>query len=305
MHKSRVLTPEYFIWLAEELKFDLVAFMIDSSDRDPKFLFSERDAERTQELAYPRATDVVFTTWPYPDKDQIDAQCAQMDALLKAAPRTAAWETDEEFNWDEDMVRGFSPVKVTKKPQYVGDVPILPSRLVPIGGTKSPFDVAGDYFVFKKCEICNRHGVRNEMTTLPYHQENGPKADTIEGADTTIVQAYACDERDGKEIPFEHRLGPGNMQRLTLDRTKIIPAVMRGETKLGVGHAAWKQRFNRRNPKTGEIESVPPKESMQLSLDTAMGYPVVDHRWWADKFAYPKSARYLQYAETFLTSLRQ
>jgi len=298
MPRSLVLTPEYFSWVAEELNFDLVAIMIDGADRDPKFHWREKDVEKALRLADPYAIEIVLTTWPYPDRNQIDAQCSQIRKLLAVGP-VAAWETDEEFNWLAKMVQGFQSVLLVSPVTYAYGIEIVPSAKVRIGKAKSAFDIAGDYFVWHKGKVCQEFQVRNEMTTFTYHTENGPKADTVEGVDRVLIQTYGVDERDGKPISFDHSLGPGNIQHTTLDRTMQIPAVAEGVTEIGVGHAAWSQDNFWRAGKR-----VDPEEAMRINFEASLAYPVTDHRWWVDKFAYPKSRFYNGYSERYLKSLR-
>jgi len=293
-----VLTPEFFSWFAEELRFDMMALMIDDSDMAVDFSWGPKDVETALKLADPYALEIGLTTWPYPVKEQIDKMRDQMIILMSVGP-VAEWETDQEFNWGEDDVIGFSGY-VTRSMSSDGVETIT---------TKTPYDAAGDYLVKTKREVCELKEARNVMTTFTYHIENSANADTAGEMDMVCVQAYATDERDKKPVHFDHRFGPGRMQVLTLNRTLQIPEVKSGEVSLGVGHAAWNQdNFNRKviDEKTKKPKWIieKPEVAMRTSFDAALAYPAVDHRWWSAKFCYPKSRRYNGYADEFLRTLR-
>lgn len=273
--KGMVLTQEFYDWFAKELRFDLMSFMIDDSDRKVDFSWGPKDVEKALKLAYPQALEQALTTWPYPDLAQLKVMEQKMDLLLGVGP-VAEWETDEEFNWNADQVQGFTNL-----------------------------DKAGDFLVDMKRRLCQKHGCRNTMTTFTQHAENGTRADTAPHMDRLMVQAYGIDERDGKPIAWGHRFAPGKMEPFTLDRTMKVPGVAAGKPEVGIGHAAWAQDdFMRRSPVSGQWEKVPPAEAMQTSFDASLSYRLVAHNWWSAKYVYPKSPRYLPYAERFLRSLR-
>ena len=272
--RRMVCTPEFVRWFVKTLNFDLMSVMIDDADRAVDFSWREKDVERLLKLVDRYAVEVTLTTWPYPDVNQLAVMKRKMDALLAVGP-IAEWETDEEFNWRASHVHGFSNL-----------------------------DKAGDELVDMKNELCDKHGVRNCMTTFTYHVENGPRADTAQHMDRLMVQAYAVDERDGKEVTFDHRYGPGRMQQLTLDRTLKVPGVLEGKPEMGVGHAAWNQdHFMKREEDRWIV--VPADVAMKTSFEASLPYKPVAHNWWSAKFCYPKSPRYNTYAESFLRSLRR
>lgn len=280
--KAMILTPEFFAWFANELQFDLLAIMIDDADPKVEFSWAPKDVERALELADPYAIEIGLTTWPYPVKELLRQMNEKMDVLLGVGP-VAEWETDQEFNWQEE--------DVNKR-----DYPNL--------------DKAGDELVEIKEELCKKHGCRNVVTTFTYHIENSARSDTIVHADRAAIQAYAIDERDGKPITWNHRLGPGNMQKLTLDRTMQIPGVKDGKVELCVGHAAWAQEgFTEKRKvvvsgKTTDRWVSVPEKAMRVSFEASLPYKPVAHNWWSLKYIYPKSRRYNIYAEAFLKTLR-
>jgi len=272
--RRMVLTPDFFRWFAETLRFDLMSIMIDDADPAVEFSWTEKDVERALKMADPYAIEIALTTWPYPDVNLLRLMEQKMDALLGVGP-VGEWETDQEFNWQEDDVNGFANL-----------------------------DKAGDALVDIKGRLCDKHGCRNTMTTFTYHRENSPKADTAQHMDRVMVQAYATDERDGKPVTWDHRFGPGRMQTLTLNRTMKVPGVAAGVVELGVGHAAWNQDGFRRRV-DGEWVVMPANDAMVASFEASLHYKPVAHNWWSAKFCYPQSRRFLSYAETFLVGLRE
>ena len=278
--KNLVLTPEFFDWYANELRFDLLPIMIDDADPAVEFSWSEKDVEKALKLADPYAIEIGLTTWPYPVPDLLAQMEAKMDALLGVGP-VAEWETDQEFNFQDDDVQGY--------PNLV---------------------VASDALVKIKIKLCQKHGCRNVVTTFTYHVENSARSLTIPRADRAAIQAYATDERNGKRVTWRHRLGPGNMQKLTLDRTMQIPGVKEGDVELCVGHAAWNQDgFTEKRKvvvdgKTVERWVPVPEKAMRVSFEASLPYNPVAHNWWSLKFIYPKSRRFNTYAEAFLKTLR-
>lgn len=278
--KSLILTPEFFDWFAHDLRFDLLALMIDDADPKVEFSWAEKDVEKALKLADPHAIEIGLTTWPYPVPELLAQMKAKMDALLGVGP-VAEWETDQEFNFQEDDVKGYADLAE-----------------------------AAHALVETKGELCEKYGCRDVVTTFTYHMENSVRSMTIPHADRAAIQAYAVDERDGKAVTWNHRFGPGHMQKLTLDRTMQIPGVREGKVELLVGHAAWAQAGFTEKRKVvtdkgtvGRWVSVPEK-AMRVSFEASLPYKPVAHNWWSLKYIYPKSPRFNVYSEAFLKSLR-
>lgn len=292
--RKMVLTEEFFAWFCEELRFDMMAIMIDDSDKAVEFSYGPKDVEKALELADKYALEIGLTTWPYPVKELLDQMALKMLELLKVGP-IAEWETDQEFNWGEDDVSGFKGVR-TEEENEDGVIVIT---------NKTPYDAAGDYLVDIKRRVCKTQDARNAMTTFTMHRELSARADVAGEGDIVLAQGYSTDERDGKPIHFDHIYGPGRMQNLTLDRALKIPGAVEGKVEVGIGHAAWNQEsFNRKVNGKWIIED--PEVAMMVALQVALAHPSKprDHRWWSAKFCYPKSRRYLEYAERFLRGLR-
>ena len=266
--RKEILTEEFFEILRDEMKFDLLAVMIDRHDKDPTFQYKPKHVEQLLKLADPGSIEIVLTTWPYPDKKQIDKQCSQMRTLMKVGP-VAGWEVDLEFNWKPHLVQGFHNL-----------------------------DEAGDYLVEKTKEIVQIQDARFEMTSFTQHVENSSRADVGPEADRLLVQAYSVNYRNNKMIGFNDMFGPGRMQKFTLDRTMTIPGIKTEKgPRLGVGLAAWRQRFAGYNP----------SEAMRVALQTTLMYQPIDIRWWSSKHIIsidPKRRRANPYALDFLKTLR-
>ena len=271
-----VLKPSYIAAL-EEMKIDLLAVMIDDSRRRWRKTWSTNSLERLLKAVDPLGIEVVLTTWPYPDKTQINEMAESMKELLSIGP-VSGWESDLEFNWRNSKVREFR------------------GRKVKGGVRKSALDVAGDYFVNVAREVCGDVEARFEVTSFTQHTENGPKADVVPHCDRFLVQAYSVRTRPSsklRKIPWDHLYGPGRMQSFTLDRSLLIPEVRERKVELGVGLAAWSQKW----PKHDAYEA------MREALDESLLYDeIVDIRYWSSKHVI--GVKKNVYAYNFLKSLR-
>lgn len=263
-----VLNEGYFRSL-KDCHIGTIAIMIDRCDQQWKTTWTEKQIEEALRLADDGAIEVVLTTWPYPVKKQIDDMSADMKRLMSIGP-ISAWEVDLEFNWKSSKVVGFYRSK-----------------------NKGSLDLAGDYLLDKALNICRPINARFEVTSFTQHTENGPKADVAPHCDRLLVQAYSVRKRPGmkKEVSFGHTYGPSSMQRFTLDRTLTIPGIEDGKPEIGCGLAAWSQRW----------PGIQPERCMQLAMQTALSYPVVDLRWWSSKHVI--GIKKNPYAAKFLESL--
>lgn len=277
-----VLEPDYIQQIVD-CNIDCVAVMIDRMDRKWQSIWTAQQLEKLLKLLDYFCIDVVLTTWPYPDKLQIDAMAKDIEVLLSVGP-ISGWEADLEFNWKSSKVRGF--------------------HAMVLGATrKGALDLAGDYFVERAKETCAKTDARFEITTFSQHTENGSKADVAPHADTLIVQCYSATPRKrrnpntGKlenwQVPWGHLYGPGRMQRFSLERTLTIPGIEDGKPDLGCGLAAFGQRFHGHTP----------EEAMYVALEEAVRLGVVDVRWWSSKHVI--GVKKNPYAALFLQSLRK
>ncbi len=278
--KRQVLTKRFFNWFAYDLKFDVMAIMIDQSDKKVKFSWRPADLDLALLRGEQYGVGIGVTTWPYPDINHLVEMKRKMEEILSVGP-FLEWETDQEFNWSVDEVFGFGSS---------------------LRGSLRGYEEAGKRLIEIKKELCSKYWIKNTMTTFTYHRENSARETVASEHDLIMVQAYAVDERDGKPISYNHRLGPKRMAKTTLDRTSKIEGAG-SSLKVGVGHAAWKQTGFKGRGVNGFIS---PQIAMKSSYEAANVHSVgvEEHRWWSAKFCYPYSKHYNAYSERFLRSLR-
>lgn len=190
---------------------------------------------------------VILTCWPRPAKTQIDALEADMAKLVKACGAVAL-EVDVEGNWDRKHLAGFPTMK----------------------------DAAA-YLLIALRRAAG--GARLELNTYPYHSENGEGADLAPHFDLLIPQAYSVNSRAGKDIAWnDPTLGPGAMQRMTMQRAKQTGAKPAALTACGL--AAYEQRFHGHDP----------KDAMREAIRAAQGMGASRLRWWSSKWIVGKMA---------------
>lgn len=205
---------------------------------DPKF--SIADLQKIGQLARERDIEIVLTCWPQPHKAYLEDFKKEIGPYLEAAG-AAGLECDLESNWRTKQVVGFPDL-----------------------------DKAGDVLVDCLRDIQYKYDVRIEVTTFPGHAENTTKADVANHADRLLPQAYSVRNRTEGAIEWDGRLGPGNMQKLTLDGALSVP----GEQKLSCGLAAYDQVWP---GKKGE-------EAMQVAYEAACKYSPEEIRLWSSKW---------------------
>lgn len=284
-HKSKVLNEGYFRTL-HDLEVDAISVMIDPETRawDPKW--NAKDIEALLKLADPYCMEVILTTWPFPDKAQLDAMKDDMMELIHIGC-ISAWEVDVEFNWKPDMISGFH------------------SQVIK-GVRRSAIDLAGDYLVQVMDDVTTHDGqfepgqIRKELTTFSQHVENGRAADVAPHMDRLKVQAYSVRKRKNPDkseflVPWDHTYGPGNMQRFTLDRTMMVPRFGSNNQlpEIGYGMALWNQTWPGHTP----------AEAMTKALEAALQYPIVCVCGWSSKHVFGPDKN--PYALPWLDSLRE
>lgn len=222
--------------------------------------------EKIRKLALDRDIEIVLTVWPEPSEDYLKEFEAKIGPMLVAAG-AAGLEFDAEGNWLPIKVKGFANL-----------------------------DKAGDELVAVFQRVSAAHDVRTELTTYPFHTENAKTADVAPHADRLLPQAYSVDERSsgGKEIDvaWGDNYGPGKMQRLTLDRAKLVRGV--GTTAgplISCGLAAYEQRFAGHTP----------EEAMRIAYEAACAYNPVEIRFWSAKWIFGILAN--GYASRFIKSI--
>lgn len=204
--------------------------------------------------------EVSLTCWPRPDKAQLAELEAGMAPLLDACGATAI-EVDTEANWDSKLLKGFKTM-----------------------------DEAATELVAVLRRLAAGHR-RVELTTYPYHTENSAKARVAPHVDLLLPQAYSVNERSGTAVAWgDKTLGPGGMQRMSLDRARETGAA---PGKLGCGLAAYEQRFAGHKP----------EEAMQVAVDAVRKEGVRTIRYWSSKWIVGVLASKQPWAEKFVQTL--
>ncbi len=205
-----------------------------------------------------RDIDVVGTVWPLPDSDSIAALIAAVPELLRAAGAKGL-EVDAEGNWSEKHLGGFSTLGEAAK--------TLADRMR---------------------EVAAPLGAELELTTFPYHPENGPHATLAPLVDRLFPQAYSVSARGHEAVPFTgHTISPGRMQQVTLERARTVPGVSTGAVEVGCGLAAYHQVWPSH---TGE-------QAMGVAYDEALKLGVRRVRYWSSTWINDQD-----YASAFLRS---
>lgn len=255
-----VLTPRYFDRLVE-LNMQTIAIMIDSAERGFDPTWTMQQLETARRLAEPRNIRIAITTWPEPVKRTIDKMVRLLPDILDISGAEEL-EGDHEFNWRPARVDGFKNA---------------------LG--RSALDLAGDYFVEMMRSVISgvlvrlrsRREVRSielALTTFTAHTENGRSADVAPHCDILYAQAYSVRNRVGVgPIDWDHSYGPGRMQRLTLDRTLLVPGTPK-KPRVAVGLAAWDQRWPRHTV----------HEAILCAVQASLFYRPAEIRWWSSKW---------------------
>jgi hypothetical protein len=210
----KILSERYFAGL-DALGVTGLAVMVDTAKRGWDPYWKPGQLEKLAKLASTgRDVEVILTTWSDPAREYLAKMVEGIRPMIEACG-AVAWEVDVEFNWKPSRVQGLKNL-----------------------------DLAGDALVDFLHQVRDEYGVRLELTTFTAHTENGRAADVAPHVDLLMVQAYSIRTRPGgQKIPWNHSYGPGHMQRLTLDRTLLVPGVASGKVRVGVGLAAWDQKW--------------------------------------------------------------
>jgi len=153
--------------------------------------------------------DVVLTTWPRPEREQIDTMCADMLALLTVT-HASGWEVDVEGNWVLRYRRGFSAL-----------------------------DAAAEYLVTNMRSTLDAAGLlhaKTEATTFGHHAELGQFPTVTPRVDRVVGQGYSVSPRASGIVDPASYLGPGHHQRWIHARMVKVKA-----REIVMGLAAYKQ----------------------------------------------------------------
>jgi hypothetical protein len=244
---SVALSESYFDKLMS-LGLSTLAIMVHRSTAGSETSWRPRwsvsQLEQLRVLAEPRKISLVVTTWPLPSRALLSSFARELPPLMAAAGAVGL-EVDTEGNWLESRLDGYADM-----------------------------DEAARALVDMLREVAAPSGARLELTTYPFHAENGAKAKVAPHMDRLFPQAYSVANRQNKEVDWNEREGPGQLQTFSAARARSIARVAEGATKLGMGLAAYDQNF------TGHT----PIEALTLALDSARKAGVVEVRYWSSKW---------------------
>lgn len=220
-HPALMKRPQYADRLVE-LGISEVALMMNranvSSSADPWDLrWADEGAEGYEddviaeiaEVYAERDIHLILTSWPRPDRDQIDEMVAAMVPLLKIT-HALAWEVDVEGNWVTKFLRGFKTMQ--EAAQYLVDR--MTWALVEAGCV----------------------GAKTEATTFGHHAELARHPTVTPIVDRVCLQGYSTSPRSGKPVPWNDTMGPGRHQEWILNRARKA-----GVKEAVMGLAAYKQ----------------------------------------------------------------
>jgi hypothetical protein len=245
---STVLDERFFARL-EALELSTIAVMVQActasrSEAAWRARWKPAQLERLRELASARGIAIVLTTWPLPDREALSSYARALPELL-AASGAEALEVDAEGNWDASRLAGFSSM---------GD--------------------AGKALVETMRVLAAPHRAKLELTTYPFHAENGAHAEVAPYMDRLFPQAYSVAQRRNGSVDWSGPYGPGRMQDTTVARSKKVPGVSEGRVSLGLGLAGYDQRFDGRSP----------RDALSLAFNRATELGAVELRYWSSRW---------------------
>jgi hypothetical protein len=234
----------------ESLGFSTLAIMVHRTtagrDEDWQPRWTAAQLEQLRALAEPRKISLVLTTWPLPNRELLAVFARELPPLLAAAGAVAL-EVDTEGNW-------------------------LPPRL----DGYADMDEAARALVDTLRAVAGPSGAQLQLTTYPFHPENGPQAKVAPHMDRVFPQAYSVAKRRKKPVGWDEREGPGHLQKFSAARAREIASVAQGRTKLGMGLAAYNQQF------VGHT----PVEALTLAYDSAISLGAAEVRYWSSKWIF-------------------
>ncbi len=246
--RARVVLDERYLDDLVSLRLSTLAIMVHRSTAGRETSWQPRwtaeQLARLRELAQPRNLSIVITTWPLPNRELLATFRRELPPLLAAAGAIGL-EVDTEGNW-------------------------LPSRLDGF----ADMNEAAAALVDTLREIAAPSNARLELTTYPFHPENGAQAKVAPHMDRVFPQAYSVANRQDKAVSWDEREGPGKLQRFSASRAREIVPVAEGRPVLAMGLAAYDQTF----------EGHTPIEALKVAFDTAHNVGVAEVRYWSSKW---------------------
>lgn len=246
--RARVVLSEQYLDNLVSLGLTTLAIMVHRSTAGSEVTWRPRwtadQLAQLRTLAEPRQLSLVITTWPLPRRDLLEAFRRELPPLL-AASGAVGLEVDTEGNWLSPRLDGFADM-----------------------------DEAGRALVDTLREIAAPTGARLELTTYPFHPENGENAKVAPHMDLVFPQAYSVANRQDKKITWEEREGPGQLQRFSAARARSITRLEEGKPGIALGLPAYDQNFDGHSA----------IEALTLALNTACNIGVPEVRYWSSKW---------------------
>lgn len=179
-----------------------------------------------------RGIRLILTSWPRPDRAQIDEMVAAMVPLLRVT-KAIAWEVDTEGNWVTKFLRGFATMKE-----------------------------AATYLVERMRWALTQAGRLDavvESTTFGHHAELARHPTVTPLVDRACVQGYSTSPRQSGPVGWNDLLGPGRHQEWILSRARKA-----GAREVVMGLAAYKQKFEGHTP--AEAMRVAYQKTLELGI---------------------------------------
>lgn len=256
-----------YIALLKKANINSVSIMANKSNTKPEdklweLRYKKEDFQKLSKTLNDAGIKVGLTCWPQPSKTQIDLMMKDMIILLDMTG-ASSFMVDTESNWHQKFL----------KPEEF-----------------STMQLAADYLVEKMKDAGVKHKVKLELTTFPYHVENSKDALVAPHMDVLFPQAYSVANRDNGEITWDDKFGPGNMQKLSIERAKKVKN-FKGEYAIGL--AAYDQIF--KGGHTGQ-------ESIKKALDKSIDLGATKVFFWSSKWIVGSSKT--NYGIDFLSKLK-
>ena len=254
----RVLGPGYIEEL-KDLGISTAAIMVETSNPELDVRWTPEQIGRACELCRAADIEVVLSVWPMPSREYLEELAPWLESVVPLG--VAGVECDLEHLWAPSRLHGFTSLTE-----------------------------AAAYLLLRLHSLRDRHDVRLEVTTHPWHSESSPRALVAPHVDRLVEQAYSIRERpDGTLVAWDSRtLGPGHHQRWAIEDARLVPSIAAGHPNLSLGLAAWSQVW----------PDHAPREAMRLAYDAALECEPAEVRYWSSAFVLGSAAN--GYSATWL-----
>ena len=238
-----VAQPAYWDEL-RDIGVRCAAIMIDTAGAGWDLRYSDAQLDQVCRLALDRDIEVVLTTWPTPDQEDLRRVAEDMRRLLRLG--TVGWEVDLEGQWKAGAVRGYASLAAAAA------------------------ELADEMDRVRYDLDC-----RAEVTTHTGHHEHGAGARVALKADRFLSQAYSTRHDWRKlEVAWDSAMGPGRRQAAALAQARTIPGVSSGRPRVCVGLACWDQKWPAHTL----------EEALSVALEAALACDPPEVRYWSSKW---------------------